>query len=69
MTHAEAVIEAEKLENFIDGHIYSVTSNEYRGKQIAVVIPWDVWHETPGYRVLYVIVKHFIRTAFRLICS
>ena len=69
MTTAEAIIEAEKLEKFLHGDIYSVVSDEYRGKQIAVVIPWEVWHNTLGYRVLYRIIKQFVRSAFHAVCA
>ena len=69
MTDAEALIEAKKLEKFIGGDIYSVTSNVFRGKQIAIVIPWDVWWYLPRYRMLYRVLKQFIRTAFRVIGS
>jgi len=52
--------EVAKLEQFIGGQMYSVTSHEPRGLQIAVVIPYGT---QTGWRTFYRAVRQFWRSA------
>lgn len=52
--------EVAKLEQFIGSKMYSVTSSEPRGLQIAVVIPYG----TPkGWRAFFLAARQFVRSA------
>lgn len=54
------IARARELEKLIDGKIFSISSNEPRGLQIAVVIPYGT---NRGLLTLFLAVRQFIRSA------
>lgn len=53
--------EVHKLERWIDGKMYAVISQEPRGLQIAVVIPYGTRR---GLTLFCKVVKQFVRSAW-----